>query len=62
MIGRLIVAMVAIQNIEDMIMCVMLPSTFVSSMTWMGYLTFKLEKFQYLPNQRRCYVTMATNV
>ena len=39
------VALATIQNIEDMIMCVMLPSTFVPSMTSMGCLTFKLEMF-----------------
>ena len=34
-----------------MITCVMLPSTFVPSLTSMGRLTFKLEMFQYLANQ-----------
>ena len=42
------------QNIGDMIMCVILPSTFVPSLTSMGCLTFKLEMFQYLANQRHC--------
>ena len=45
-----------------MIICVILLRTFVPSMTSMGSLTFKLEMLQYLANQRRCYVTMATNV
>ena len=62
MIGRFMVAMAPIQNIGDMILCVMLPSSFVPNLTSMGCLTFKLEMFQYLPNQRHCYVTMATNV
>ena len=43
-------------------MCVMLPSTFVPSLTSIGCLTFKLEMFQYLANQRHFYVTMVTNV
>ena len=51
-----------IQNIQDMIMCLMLPSTFVPRLTSMGCLTFELEIFQYLANQRNYYVTMATNV
>ena len=58
----LIMVKIMIQNILSMIMCLMLPHTFVPSMTSMGCLTFKLEMFQYLTNQRRCYVTIATNV
>ena len=51
-----------IKHIGDMVMCVILPSTFVPSLISMGYLTFKLEMLQYLTNQRHCSVTMATNV
>ena len=61
MIGRFTVTMQPIQNIGDVIMCVMLLSTFVPSMTSIGCLTFKLEMFQYLANQKHCYVTIATN-
>ena len=50
MIGRFMVAMATIQNIQSMIVCVMLQRTFVpsTSITSMGRLTFKLEMFQYL--------------
>ena len=44
MIGRFMVAM-AIQNIQSMSMCVILPHSFVKSMTSMGCLTFRLEMF-----------------
>ena len=52
MIGQFMVAMEPIQNIQSMIMCVVLPRTFVLSMTSMGCLTFELQMFQYLANQR----------
>ena len=52
MIGQFMVAMAPIQNIQSMIMCVVLPRTFVLSMTSMGCLTFELQMFQYLANQR----------
>ena len=42
MIGQFMVAMAPIQNIQSMIMCVVLPHTFVPSMTSMGCLTFEL--------------------
>ena len=48
-----------IQNIRSMITCGMLPHTFVTSITSMCCVTFNLEMFQYLANQRR-YFTMAT--
>ena len=46
MIDGYMVAMATIQNIQNMIKCVMLPRTFVQSMTSMGRSTFKLEMFQ----------------
>ena len=45
-----------------LIICVMSPRTLVPSMTSMGCLTSKLERFPYLATQRRCYVTMTANV
>ena len=62
MIGRFMVTMATNSKIGDMIMCVMLLSTFVPSMTLISCLTFKLEMFQYLANQKHCYITIATNV
>ena len=62
MIGRFTVTMATNSKLWRHDLCVMLLSTFVPSMTSIGCLTFKLEMFQYLANQKHCYVTIATNV
>ena len=48
----LMVPMAPIQKIQSMIMCGVLPRTFVPSMTSMDCLTVQLQVLQYLANQR----------
>ena len=59
MIGRFMVAM---ETNSKNVCYVTTYLIFVSSMTSMGCLTSKLQRFPYLATQRRCYVTMTANV
>ena len=62
MIGRFIVAIVTNSKHWRHDYVCYVTKYLVPSLTSMGCSTLKLEMFQYLANQKHCYVTMATNV